>query len=110
MRRVVGPALRANRAMAPLVEDVDPNGETVLTFAEFTGAVEMLRSVGYPVEHPAEQAWPHFRGWRLNYEEVAYRLAYVIDAPPAGETPTPNAKAPAARWPSTLDTVCQVTV
>ena len=57
--------------------------ETKLTFAEFREAVEMLRSVGYPVEHSAEQAWPHFRGWRLNYEDVAYRLAYVIDAPPA---------------------------
>lgn len=43
----------------------------------------MLRSVGYPVEHTAEQAWPHYRGWRLNYEDVAYRLAYAIDAPPA---------------------------
>lgn len=67
----------------PVVEDVDPDGETQLTFAEFDEAVEMLRSVGYPVEHSAEQAWPHFRGWRLNYENVAYRLAYAIDAPPA---------------------------
>ncbi|MEW1805905.1 hypothetical protein [Pseudarthrobacter sp. NPDC080039] len=67
----------------PVVEDVDPDGETELTFAEFNTAVEMLKSVGYPVEHTAEQAWPHFRGWRLNYEAVAYRLAYAIDAPPA---------------------------
>ncbi|GAC1374153.1 MAG: hypothetical protein NVSMB43_12400 [Pseudarthrobacter sp.] len=67
----------------PVEEDVDPDGETRLEFAEFNEAVEMLRSVGYPVEHSAEQAWPHFRGWRLNYESVAYRLAYAIDAPPA---------------------------
>jgi hypothetical protein len=67
----------------PVEEDVDPDGETQLTFAEFNEAVEMLRSVGYPVEHSAEQAWPHFRGWRLNYEDAAYRLAYAIDAPPA---------------------------
>ena len=67
----------------PVEEDIDPDGETQLTFAEFSEAVEMLRSVGYQVEHSAEQAWPHFRGWRLNYESVAYRLAYAIDAPPA---------------------------
>lgn len=73
----------AHALSIPVVEDVDPDGETELTFAEFNEAVEMLRSVGYPVEHSAEQAWPHFRGWRLNYEDVAYRLAYDIDAPPA---------------------------
>ncbi len=66
----------------PVNEDVDPDGETILTFAEFKDAVNMLRASGYPVEHSAEQAWPHFRGWRLNYEDLVYRLAYEIDAPP----------------------------
>ncbi|WP_284975707.1 hypothetical protein [Arthrobacter sp. efr-133-TYG-104] len=67
----------------PVVEDVNPDDDTELTFEEFSDAVQMLRDVGYPVEHSAERAWPHFRGWRLNYESVAYRLAYAIDAPPA---------------------------
>ena len=31
----------------------------------------------------AADAWPHFRGWRINYEAAAYALAEAIDAPPA---------------------------
>lgn len=46
----------------PVEEDIDPDGETQLTFVEFNEAVEMLRSVGYPIEHSAQQAWPHFAG------------------------------------------------
>lgn len=67
----------------PVKDDVDPDEQISLTFEEFKKAVEMLRSIGYPVEGSAEQAWPHFRGWRVNYERVAYALAYRIDAPPA---------------------------
>ncbi|WP_315913788.1 hypothetical protein [Arthrobacter sp. lap29] len=67
----------------PVNDDVDPDGETQLTFEEFKEAVSMLSAAGYPVEQSAEQAWPHFRGWRLNYEDLAYRLARTIDAPAA---------------------------
>ena len=35
------------------------------------------------IERTAEQAWPHFRGWRVNYEDAAYGLAKHIDAVPA---------------------------
>ena len=31
----------------------------------------------------AEEAWPHFRGWRVNYEAASYKLAYALDAVPA---------------------------
>jgi hypothetical protein len=67
----------------PLIEDADPDSEISLTFDDFAAAVELLQGVGYPVEVSAEQAWPHFRGWRVNYESVAYALARLIDAPPA---------------------------
>lgn len=30
----------------------------------------------------AEEAWPHFRGWRVNYEPIAYALVDHIVAPP----------------------------
>lgn len=66
-----------------VVEDADPDAEIALTFAEYEQAVEMLRSLSYPVEVTAEQSWPHFRGWRVNYEAVVYELARRIDAPPA---------------------------
>ena len=39
--------------------------------------------VGYPMELTAEEAWPNFRGWRVNYETNAYRLADRVVAPPA---------------------------
>ena len=66
-----------------VVEDADPDAAIDLTFDQFAGAVEMLQGLHYPVEVSAQQAWPHFRGWRVNYESVAYALARVIDAPPA---------------------------
>jgi hypothetical protein len=67
----------------PTVENADPDSEIELTYEEFADAVEMLRSLKYPIEVSTEQAWPHYRGWRVNYESVAYSLAYLIDAPPA---------------------------
>jgi hypothetical protein len=67
----------------PVVQDADPNDPITLTFDEFKAAVDMLRAVGFDTEVSAEQAWPHFRGWRVNYEQMAYALARSIDAPPA---------------------------
>ena len=40
-------------------------------------------TVGFPMDRDAAEAWPHFRGWRVNYEALAYALAYRIDAVPA---------------------------
>jgi hypothetical protein len=74
----IGRALRL-----PVDDDVDPDTPIELTFDEFAKAVQVLESVGYPLETSAEQAWPHFRGWRSNYERVAYAIAHEIDAPPA---------------------------
>jgi hypothetical protein len=63
--------------------DPNPEGPIVLTFEEFDQAVGMLRDVGFPMEHGAEEAWPNFRGWRVNYEPAAYYLADRFTAPPA---------------------------
>ena len=41
------------------------------------------RPSDFPTSRPAEEAWAHFRGWRVNYESVAYAVAYRLDAPPA---------------------------
>ncbi len=60
-----------------------PDAELQLTYEEFAHAVDLLVQVGVPTERTAEEAWPHFRGWRVNYEAVAYRLADRIVAPPA---------------------------
>jgi len=63
--------------------DPDPEGPIALTFEEFEGAVQMLQEIGFPMTRTAEEAWPHFRGWRVNYETNAYRLADRVVAPPA---------------------------
>jgi hypothetical protein len=65
--------------------DDDPLPETPidLSYEDFAEAVGMLTDVRFPLERSAEEAWPHFRGWRVNYEELAYHLADHTVAPPA---------------------------
>ena len=63
--------------------DPDPDSDITLTFEEFAAAVDQLRTVGFPIEREAAEAWPHFRGWRVNYEALAYALAYQTDQVPA---------------------------
>ena len=92
--------------------DLDPNpeGPIDLTFAEFERAVAMLVSVGFATERSAEEAWADFRGWRVNYESVAYSLADRLTVPPApwsgqrrhmrsgtGRTPAPAPAPPRRR-------------
>jgi hypothetical protein len=63
--------------------DPNPEGPIDLTYDEFAKAVDMLRDTGFPMERTAEEAWPDFRGWRVNYESAAYRLCDRVTAPPA---------------------------
>ena len=63
--------------------DPDPEGPIELPYEEFAGAVATLGEAGFPMERTAEEAWPHFVGWRVNYEPAAYRLADELVAPPA---------------------------
>ncbi len=78
----------------PSDDDPDPDGPISIGYDEFADAVAMLRRLNYPVERSAEQAWPHFRGWRANYDRTALALARAVDAPPA---PWSGDR----RWPST---------
>ena len=64
-------------------EDPRPDDPLELTEAEFRDAVEWVRGAGWETERDAAEAWPHFRGWRVNYERAAYQLARHLDAPPA---------------------------
>jgi hypothetical protein len=63
--------------------DPDPHADIALTFAEFAAAVDQLHRIGFPIERTAAEAWPHFCGWRVNYEALAYELARRTDAVPA---------------------------
>jgi hypothetical protein len=67
----------------PVDEDPRPDDPIRLTWEEFLQGWERITSVGFPVERTAEEAWTHFRGWRVNYEAAAYKLAAGLDAVPA---------------------------
>lgn len=64
----------------PYDPDPDPDGEIQLTYAEFLHSLDLLRYSKYEMDRDPEDAWAHFRGWRVNYESLAYTLAYRIDA------------------------------
>jgi len=61
----------------------DPSAGISLTYQEFLDAVERMRKVQFPIEREPEEAWPDFVGWRVNYEQAAYAVAYAVDAVPA---------------------------
>ncbi len=67
----------------PVAEDPRPDDPIGLSWEEFRQGWERITSAGFPVERTAEEAWPHFRGWRVNYEEAACKLARGLDAVPA---------------------------
>ena len=78
----------------PVSDDPDPDVPISVSFDDFRAATAMLRELEYPIERTDEQAWPHFRGWRANYDTAALMLARRLDAPPALWTGP-------RRWPST---------
>jgi hypothetical protein len=67
----------------PFEPDPDPDDPIVLPEEEFVSAYDRLATLGFPMSRSADEAWPHFRGWRVNYESVIYGLAKDLDAPPA---------------------------
>jgi hypothetical protein len=67
----------------PVTEDPHPDDPLVLTKAEFDSAIERMRRAGWVFEREPDEAWPHFHGWRVNYEAAAYALARFLDLPPA---------------------------
>jgi hypothetical protein len=75
-------------------DEPDPEAPISLSYDDFRTAVAMLRDVGYPIDRSDDEAWPHFRGWRANYDATALFLAKKLDAPPALWTGP-------RRWPST---------
>jgi len=42
-----------------------------------------MDQVGFKITRDPAEAWPQFVGWRVNYEQTAYRIAEAIDAVPA---------------------------
>lgn len=67
----------------PFDPDPRPDSGIALTRQEFDDGIARLESVGFEMERTPDEAWPHFQGWRVNYESIAYRLAWATDAVPA---------------------------
>ncbi len=65
--------------------DADPLPEkpSDVSLTDFVAACQMIRTAGYIWERDPIVAYPHFQGWRANYEDLAYALAIRIDAVPA---------------------------
>jgi len=72
----------------PFDADPRPDADIALPYADFVEATARLEQAGVPFERSAEQAWPHFKGWRVNYESIAYSLADIVFAPPGAWTGT----------------------
>jgi hypothetical protein len=63
--------------------DPSPDADIQLPRSEFDAAVARLEEIGYPITRSLDEAWAHFKGWRINYESTGYALAQLVDAPPA---------------------------
>jgi hypothetical protein len=66
-----------------LPADPRPDEPLALTYEEFQDGLDRLEAVGFPMERSRDEAWRHFRGWRVNYETAAYLLADQLVAVPA---------------------------
>ncbi len=85
MLRSAFTALRDIARVVGIPFDPDPSPEDPirLTFEEFADGVRHVEKAGFILERSAEEAWPQFKGWRVNYEHIAYELARRTDAVPA---------------------------
>ena len=64
----------------PYDPDPFPDDPIELTYEEFLAGINRMQ--GFPIERSPEEAWPHFVGWRTNYESIAYAVADWVTAPP----------------------------
>jgi len=66
----------------PVDHDPDPDSTLQLSYEEYLEGIERIASTTFVMDRTPEQAWPDFRGWRINYEAVAYALAARLDSVP----------------------------
>lgn len=72
----------ADVSRIPYDPDPFPDDPIELPFEEFVVGIERLREVDFEMERTPEEAWADFRGWRVNYESIAYELMERVVAPP----------------------------
>jgi hypothetical protein len=76
-------ALRAVAQYFDLPFDADPapTDATSISEDEFFDACDKLVAAGIPIRADREDAWAHFNGWRVNYDQVLIALAGLVMAP-----------------------------
>ena len=67
----------------PFNPDPKPEDEVRLSRETFDAAVAQMVDIGWRPERTLDEAWTHFRGWRVTYEAIAWAIADRVDAPPA---------------------------
>jgi hypothetical protein len=67
----------------PYDPDPLPTAPVRLSEAEYQTGIDRLDRAGFPFERSPEEAWRHFRGWRVNYETIVDALTSVLVPPPA---------------------------
>lgn len=80
--------------------DPDPDSPLQLSELEYLAGIARMETAGFRMERTAAEAFPDFRGWRVNYEAVAYALAWRTEAVPApwtGPRPHNNLSMPPLR-------------
>jgi hypothetical protein len=81
----------------------DPSQGISLSYDDFLEAVAKMSAVDFPIERKPADAWRDFVGWRVNYEQAAYAIAYAVDAVPAlwsGPRRHPSPEIPPKRPPT----------
>ena len=72
----------ADATNIPYDPDPFPTDPISLTYEEYLHGVDRLNETGFPMERSPEEAWDHFKGWRVNYESLAYEVSNRVVAPP----------------------------
>ncbi len=67
----------------PYDPDPLPTDPLRLRQDEFDEGFDLLERVPFPVETTREEAWRHFKGWRINYEPIVDQLTHLVMPPPA---------------------------
>jgi len=77
-------ALRDIAAVLKIPFDPDPRPDAPiqLAYEDYLDGVRRLEETGFELERTAEEAWPHFRGWRVNYESIGYAPGHYTSAAP----------------------------
>lgn len=73
----------AHRLGLAVPDDPRPEDPVAISRAEFDQALDRLLEAGWSFERDADEAWRHFRGWRVNYEAAIHAMARFLDLPPA---------------------------